>query len=190
MSVDVSQYKVGLVLSLEDCGKCKSGGGKQLRACKIRIGGTDGDYKEETGVVTVVTSAPNVRENSRVVVALSGTTVLGEDGEMMPVTKATVGGVVSEGMLCDSKMLGWVGGAKGIAVNLPDSYDVGCPPPTNKPRVNDKGEDEGDSAQQSSDPLPGLFEKKMSKEEKKKLAAERKAKRKAAKEAKDQEESA
>mmetsp|Transcript_17560 Transcript_17560/g.33303 ORF Transcript_17560/g.33303 Transcript_17560/m.33303 type:complete len:189 (-) Transcript_17560:48-614(-) len=186
MSVDVSKYKVGLVLSLEDCGKCKIGG-KQLRACKIRIGGTDGDYQEETNVVTVVTSAPNVRENSRVVVALSGTSVIGDDGELMPVTKATVGGVVSEGMLCDSKMLGWVGGAKGIAVNLPESYEVGCPPPTSKPRVNDVGADEEDSTQ-SSVPLPGLFEKKLSKEEKKKLAAERKAKKKAAKEGKDQEE--
>lgn len=189
MSVDVSQYKVGLVLSLEDCGKCKSGG-KQLRACKIQISGTEGDYKEETDVITVVTSAPNVRENSRVVVALSGSAVLGEDGEMMPVTKATVGGVLSEGMLCDSKMLGWVGGAKGIAVNLPESYTVGCSPPTNKPRANGKGGEEEDSTQQSSVPLPGLFEKKLSKEEKKKLAAERKAKKKAAKEAKDQQESA
>lgn len=188
MSVDVSQYKVGLVLSLEDCGKCKSGG-KPLRACKIIIGGSDGDYNEETDVVTVVTSAPNVRQHSRVVVALSGSSILGDDGEMVQVTKATVGGVVSEGMLCDSRMLGWVGGARGIAVNLPESYDVGSSPPSNKPRVNgteDDGKQQEEAAASSA--LPGLFEKKLSKEEKKKLAAERKAKRKAAKESKVEEE--
>ena len=36
---------------------------------------------------------------------MSGCSVLGDDGEMMEVTKATVGGVISEGMLCDSRML-------------------------------------------------------------------------------------
>ena len=65
MSVDISQYKVGVVLSLEDCGKCK-GGGKSLRACKIRVGGVDdNNFDDENDVVTVVTSAPNVRLKSR-----------------------------------------------------------------------------------------------------------------------------
>ncbi len=57
MSIDLSQYKIGVILSLEDCGNCKKGG-KALRACKIQIGGDD-------EVLTVVTSAPNVREKSR-----------------------------------------------------------------------------------------------------------------------------
>jgi len=64
MSIDVSPYKVGIIISLEDCGKS---GGKPLRACKVRIGGVDNDNFEEGDVVTVVTSAPNVREHSRYV---------------------------------------------------------------------------------------------------------------------------
>mmetsp|Transcript_20716 Transcript_20716/g.31484 ORF Transcript_20716/g.31484 Transcript_20716/m.31484 type:complete len:178 (-) Transcript_20716:702-1235(-) len=176
MSIDLSQYKVGVIRSLEDCGNCKKGG-KALRSCTIQIGNEDED------VITVVTSAPNVRDQSRVVVAPIGSSVLGTDGEMMVVTKATVGGVISEGMLCDSRMLGWIGGAQGIAVNLPDNFDIGAVPPSSKPRPNN-GESQSGGAE-SSPVEPGLFEKKLSKEEKKKLAAERKAKRKAAKEAKD-----
>ena len=109
---------------------------------------------------------------------MSGCSVLGDDGEMMEVTKATVGGVISEGMLCDSRMLGWAGGAKGIAVNLPDSFKCGEKPQSSKPRP---GEGSTTPAAEESTAIPGLFEKKLTKEEKKKLAAERKAKRKAAK---------
>ncbi len=123
-----------------------------------------------------------MNKNCRVVVALAGSSILGDDGEMMQVGKATVGGVISEGMLCDSRMLGWTGGAKGIAVNLPDNFDIGAAPPSSKPRPNDGSSN--DAGAEPAAPLPGLFEKKLSKEEKKKLAAERKAKRKAAKEAK------
>lgn len=183
MSIDVSQYKVGIILSLEDCGKCK-GSQKALRACKIRISGTDNDNYQEEDVLTVVTSAPNVRIHSNVVVAVAGSSVLGSDGEMIDVAKATVGGVVSEGMLCDSRMLGWSGGARGIAVNLPDCCEVGSSPPSSKPRPN--GEGSGD-AEKDVAPLPGLFEKKLTKEEKKRLAAEKRAKKKAAKEAKAKE---
>jgi len=181
MSVDISQYKVGVIISLEDCGSSR---GKALRACKIRIGGTDdSSYDEATDIVTVVTSAPNVRDKSRVVVAPIGTSVQADDGgEPLEIKKVVVGGVTSEGMLCDSKMLGWIGGAKGIAVNLPDSFAVGSPPPSSKPRPNGAIDDEKESEEPAA-PLPGLFEKKLSKEEKKKLAAERKAKKKAAKEA-------
>ena len=180
MPIDVSQYKVGLIVSLEECGNCRSGG-KTLRACKVRIGGTDNDnYDEATDIVTVVTSAPNVRENSRVVVAPAGSSVLADDGEFLEVTKVTVGGVNSEGMLCDSKMLGWIGGAKGIAVNLPEPFEVGSCPPSSKPRPNDSMADNQKDDEPAA-PLPGLFEKKLSKEEKKRLAAERKAKKKAAK---------
>lgn len=170
MSVDVSQYKVGVIQSLEECGSSR---GQTLKACKIKI--------SEDDIICVVTSAPNVREGSRVVVAPAGSEVLGKDGEMMPVTKATVGGVQSEGMLCDSRMLNWSGGAEGIAVNLPDDFEIGSCPPSSKPRP--KGLDQ-ESSIPSGPVEPGLFEKKLSKEEKKKLAAERKAKRAAAKEKK------
>ena len=54
--VDISEYKVGVVLSLEECGgKSK---GKPLKACKVNIG-------DESNPITVVTSASNVREGSR-----------------------------------------------------------------------------------------------------------------------------
>ena len=114
--------------------------------------------------------------------ALNGTSVIADDGETIEVTKATVGGVVSEGMLCDSKMLGWVGGAHKIAVNLPDSYDVGTSPPSSKPRQGPSNNES--TGLEAAASLPGLFGKKLSKEEKKKLAAEKRARRKAAKEAK------
>ena len=62
-TIDLSQYKVGIILSLEECGKCKSG--KGLRACRVRIGGQENDFDEEEDCLTVVTSATNVREKSR-----------------------------------------------------------------------------------------------------------------------------
>jgi hypothetical protein len=64
MTIDTSEYKVGIVISLANCGNCKSGG-KSLRLCKVRIGGVDNENYNEEDVVSVVTSAPNVRENSR-----------------------------------------------------------------------------------------------------------------------------
>jgi tRNA-binding EMAP/Myf-like protein len=53
---DISQYKVGVVLSLEDSGK--GGGGKALKACKVNVG-------DIASPITLVTAAPNVREGSR-----------------------------------------------------------------------------------------------------------------------------
>ena len=101
---------------------------------------------------------------------------------MIKVKKASVGGVLSQGMLCDSYMLGWKGGGKGMAAILPDSFAIGSTPPESKPRG--KGADDGGDAAASAPAAPGLFEKKLTKEEKKKLAEERRRARKAAKEAK------
>ena len=50
---DLSLYKVGVVLSVEDCGSSK---GKTLRACRVNVGDAE---------LTVVTAASNVREGSR-----------------------------------------------------------------------------------------------------------------------------
>lgn len=61
MVVDRSQYKVCVVLSVEAC-KGKSGG-KPLKACKVDVVG-NGSVEDES-MITVVTSAPNVREGSR-----------------------------------------------------------------------------------------------------------------------------
>ena len=54
--VDRSEYKVCLVLSVEECGKTKSG--KVLKSCQVNVG-------DEDNPITIVTSAPNVREGSR-----------------------------------------------------------------------------------------------------------------------------
>ena len=93
---DISQYKVGLVLSIEDCGSQKSN--KTLKACKVNLG-------DEGSPVTVVTSANNVREGSRLAVAPAGSTFINEEGDEATVKKTSVGGVMSEGMFCDSRML-------------------------------------------------------------------------------------
>lgn len=53
--VDISEYKVGIILSIEDCGKSA---GKPLKSCHVNVG-------DPTNPLTVVTSAPNVREGSR-----------------------------------------------------------------------------------------------------------------------------
>ena len=53
--VDTSQYKVGIVLSIED----KSVSGKKpLKICSVNVGG-------DSSPILVVTSASNVREGSR-----------------------------------------------------------------------------------------------------------------------------
>ena len=114
----------------------------------------------------------------RVAVAVVGSTVLNDEGEEMPVKKTSVGGVMSQGMLCDSRMLGWSGGAVGIAAQMPDDLELGSSPPLCKPRLHQK-ETELPASQ-----VEGLFEKKLTKEEKKKLAEEKRKARKAAKEAK------
>mmetsp|Transcript_25416 Transcript_25416/g.35640 ORF Transcript_25416/g.35640 Transcript_25416/m.35640 type:complete len:184 (-) Transcript_25416:185-736(-) len=173
---DISEYRIGVIVSVEDCGTCKGKGGKALKACKIQV-----NHDESAELTTVVTSATNVREGSRIVVAPVGSSFIDKEGEERPVTKATVGGVVSEGMLCDSTMLGWTGGAKGIAVQIPEEFAVGSAPPSSKPR---KGEHDKPAAEADKPLEGGLFERKLTKEEKKKIAEEKRKAKKAAKEAK------
>ena len=171
---DLSLYRVGVVESLEDCPSPPKSG-KLLRACRIRIGNNNDD---EPILITVVTSAPNVRIGSRVAVAPVGSAVELDDGSSMTLQKTTVGGVVSEGMLCDSRMLGWTGGAAGVAVQIPDSIEIGACPPNEKPRMNFESEEVVPAVE-----VKPLFEKKLTKEEKKKLAEEKRKSKKAAKEA-------
>jgi hypothetical protein len=124
---------------------------------------------------------PCISGKHRVAVAPAGSSFLDGEGSMQEVTKATVGGIVSEGMFCDSRMLGWSGGAQGVAAQIPDSCEIGSAPPATKPRPGGAGGDNVSSAESS---VAGLFEKKLTKEEKKKLAEERRKARKAAKVAK------
>mmetsp|Transcript_4413 Transcript_4413/g.5102 ORF Transcript_4413/g.5102 Transcript_4413/m.5102 type:complete len:178 (-) Transcript_4413:311-844(-) len=166
----ISDYKVGIVESIEESG---GKGTKALKVCKFNIG-------DDSNTLQVVTSATNVRKGSRLVVAPIGSTVLGSNGEGMSITKTTVAGHISEGMFCDSKMLGWDGGTGGIAARMEDSLPLGSPPPLNKPRPN------GGVVNASSEELPestveGLFEKKLTKEEKKALAKIKREAKKAAK---------
>uniref|UniRef100_A0A7S3LFE6 tRNA-binding domain-containing protein n=1 Tax=Amphora coffeiformis TaxID=265554 RepID=A0A7S3LFE6_9STRA len=166
---DLSLYKVGVVSSIQDCGSSK---GKALRACRVNIG--------ESEELTVVTAASNVREGSRLAVAPVGSTFENDAGEEITVQKTAVGGVMSEGIFCDSKMLGWAGGAAGVAAQIPDTVAIGEAPPATKPRP---GSTEGAATESlPTSNVEGLFEKKLSKEEKKKLAEERRKARKAAKE--------
>lgn len=135
---------------------------------------------------------------ARLAVAPVGSTVLNPDGdddddEVVTVRKTSVGGVLSEGIFLDSVMLGWTGGAAGVAAQMPNSIPRGTAPPSRKPRPDDDGKAATESANAAADGGggtdvgEGLFEKKLSKEEKKKLAEERRQARKAAKEAKNKE---
>jgi tRNA-binding EMAP/Myf-like protein len=121
----------------------------------------------------------------RVAVAPVGSTIVNEEGEEIEIKKTAVGGVMSEGMLCDSRMLGWSGGAEGIAAQIPDSVEIGASPPSSKPRPKEEVQSELAPASNED----SLFKKKLTKEEKKKLAEEKKNARKAAKEAKKEESS-
>ncbi|KAL7536081.1 hypothetical protein ACHAWF_005356 [Thalassiosira exigua] len=172
--VDASRYKVGLVLSIDNR---EVSGKKPLKACSVNIGAGE--------PITVVTTASNVREGSRIVIAPVGSTIINDEGEEMTLKKTSIGGVSSEGMFCDAKMLGWGSGSIGVAAQVPESYEPGDAPPTSKPGAPRKEEPAPVAAE-----VQGLFEKKLSKEEKKKLAEERRNARKAAKEAKKKEEKA
>lgn len=167
----ISDYRVGVVESLDESG---GKGTKALKICQVDIGAADGN------TITVVTSAPNVRIKSRLAVAPIGSTVLSHTGEGMLVAKTSVGGVMSEGIFCDAKMLAWEGGTEKIAAQIDPSVPVGDPPPLNKPRPR---HEKVETALPESQ-VEGLFKKKLSKEEKKKLAEEKKKARKAAKDAK------
>lgn len=121
----------------------------------------------------------------RIVIAPVGSTIINDEGEEITLKKTPVGGIPSEGMFCDARMLGWGSGAAGIAAQVPDSYEPGSAPPTTKPGAPRKEE-----APAPASEVKGLFEKKLTKEEKKKLAEEKRKARKAAKEAKKKEEEA
>lgn len=111
----------------------------------------------------IVTNAPNVlteKIGQRLVVALEGAEVPG----MEAVKRTNIGGRVSEGVICDSRMLNWSGGGAGVAVFLGDDAEVGSLPPADRPRPNV-------SKPEAYGPVTdGLFKKKPSREEKKAAA--------------------
>ena len=165
----MSNYRCGLVLSLTELKK-------PLRSITVDVGANE--------PLTIVTSAPNVRESSRIVVACVGATVPmdaeEDDEDKVVVTKRSVGGVMSEGMVCDSKMLGWTGGGEGVAVQVPESFELGAEPPSSRPRMDGGSAPAVLSAGPVVEAEP-LFEKKMTKEEKKAAAKAKREAKKAAK---------
>jgi tRNA-binding EMAP/Myf-like protein len=159
-----SNYQVGVITELTELKA-------PLRKCLIDVG-------DSAGPISVVTNASNVRLESRVVVARVGAVVPAtadaEDGTV--ISKTTVGGETSEGMLCDAKMLGW-NNNEGVAVYLSDEFAVGSEPPATKPGAPGAAA----AAELPASNEPGLFEKKLTKEEKKALAQAKREAKKAAK---------
>ncbi|KAG8462098.1 hypothetical protein KFE25_011548 [Diacronema lutheri] len=154
--------------------ECEPVAGKdKLKRLSVDVGGA--------APVQLVTNAPNVEAGKRIVVALVGAEVGG-----VAVRRATVGGVPSEGMVCDATMLGWTGGGAGLAALVPASYAPGDAAPPTRPRLDERPPGAGAGA--ASEPPPGagrevepLFAKKPSRDDKKAAAAARKAERDAKK---------
>lgn len=53
---------------------------------------------------------------------------LDEDANAIEIKKTVVGGIASEGMLCDCPSLTWIGGAKGVLVKLDTDHEIGSTP--------------------------------------------------------------
>jgi tRNA-binding EMAP/Myf-like protein len=173
----MNQIKVGTITDIKDL--ATSANSKKMRACVIDVGGDES--------LSVVTTAANVRIGSRIVVACIGSIVpVGKelDDGAIAVVKSNVGGVTSEGILCDSTMLGWKGGAEGVAVQVPESCALGSEPPSSKPRLDGSSSEPTASSDEPAVEVKGLFEKKLSKEEKKAAAGAARDAKRAAKAAK------
>ena len=143
----------------------------KLKALTIDVGGDS--------PLSIVTNASNVAERTvgcRVVVATVGAQV----GDVK-VAKTSVGGVSSEGMLCDGAMLSWSGGSEGVAVVLPASFAIGTAPPASRPRGDGGGSAPAPAPSASGRADDSLFARKPSKEEKKAAAKAAKEARKAKK---------
>mmetsp|Transcript_28342 Transcript_28342/g.77564 ORF Transcript_28342/g.77564 Transcript_28342/m.77564 type:complete len:182 (-) Transcript_28342:428-973(-) len=144
---------VGLIVDVEPL-KCE-----KLRKCIVDIGAEE--------PINIVTNA-SIVAGKRVVVAPVGATV---DGK--PVKKAQVGGVSSEGMLCDAPLV-WGKGSANIPATLPDQYQPGDEPPSERPQGGPPSDASEVPAVRTEKPLFEL-KQKLSKEEKKAAAEAKKA---------------
>ena len=145
-------------------------GHARLKACTLLI-----DSSSSDSTITVVTNAPNVKTSLLVVVARIGAVV---EEDNTTITKKSVGGVTSEGMLCSCSMLGWKGHDNSAATIPPDAgFQPGDKPPASRPLP--KGADTATT--QEDRPTETLFARKLTKEEKKAAAEARKAKKAAKK---------
>ncbi len=147
-------------------------GKDKLKRLTVRV--VDGD-DDDGARLQIVTNAPNVDVGKRCVVAKIGSTL--RDGT--EVKKASVGGVTSEGMLCDSAMCGWSGGGAGAAALLPGDFPLGAAPPSSRLRLDGKSNDDA-----GDDEAARRAQKMKEKEDKKKALAEKRAARDAARKAK------
>ena len=105
-----------------------------------------------------------------IIVALVGTDI----GDIT-VAKRSVSGAVSEGMLMDSKAMGWSGGSVGNAVLLPDDLAPGAPAPASRPRQGGTGTGADEPASSAA------ADKKAAKEQAKAAAKAAREAKKAAK---------
>lgn len=130
-STPYSNYRIGNVLSVEPIAKQKD-----LKKVMVDVNGDS----EEGSAVQIVTNAKYIEVGWKVVVALENAIVpagsaLDEDPDAIRIKATAVGGVMSRGMLCDSPMLKWTGGAKGMVQQLPESFKIGDAIPSARPRV-------------------------------------------------------
>lgn len=112
-------FRVGLIVSCEDAP------GTKLKKLKVDVG--------QAEPLDIVTNAPNAKEGLRIVVACAGAVI---DG--VKIKRTQISGMPSNGVVCDSTMLGWTGGGAGTAATLPESFDVGAVPPAQRPRGDGK----------------------------------------------------
>lgn len=122
-------YKIGKVLKVEEIPKQK------LKKVLVDVIG-NGDMET---AVQIVTNAKHIDAGELVVVALENAivpagSVLDENPDAIQVKPTSVGGVKSHGMVCDSPMLKWVGGAAGILQKLSEAdFKIGDKPPATRP---------------------------------------------------------
>ena len=110
-----------------------------LKKTKVQI-----NPETEDEALQIVTNAKHVAEGDLVVVACenaivpAGSESEADGGQGIIVSKTSVGGQSSQGILCDGVMLNWNGGAAGVLVRLNDfeGFEIGGKPPLNKPRKN------------------------------------------------------
>jgi tRNA-binding EMAP/Myf-like protein len=158
-------FVCGLVLECEPVPRAAA----NLKICTVDVGSASSEP------LSIVTNAPNIHKGTRTCVAMIGTK-FEENGEEITVQRRSVGGVQSEGIICDSVMLGWKGGGKGLCVILPVSFSPGDPAPSSKPRgIGDPSAVDEAAASASA---PAVKEKELTKEEKKAALAAEKALRK------------
>lgn len=90
--------------------------------------------------VQIVTNAKHIESGEIIVVALEGAVIPAgcdrNDPNATIVTKTSINGTVSYGILCDAPALGWVGGAAGVPQKLnPVEFRPGDLPPISRPAI-------------------------------------------------------